>query len=82
MLQVCSPLTRALETAERCLAAQKSRGVPFLAIENCRERFGKQYPDARSVTSQLRKRFAQVDFSRLSEEDELHGKARESVCSA
>jgi phosphohistidine phosphatase SixA len=47
-LVVVSPLTRAIETARLGLAdAWKDENVPFVAMEWCREHYGKNTPDRR-----------------------------------
>ena len=79
-LVVSSPLTRALQTASIVFSSQiADSNVPTLVLEGCRERFGRQNPDARRRASEVSVRFPRFDLSRLSEEDVLHGETRETL---
>ena len=80
-LVVVSPLTRTLDTAMRSLGPLQQRGVPFVAVEECREQFGKNLPDKRRAISAVASEFERVDFSglRASDADSLFTSERESL---
>jgi broad specificity phosphatase PhoE len=65
-----SPLTRTLETGSLMFP---ERGVPFVAIEMCREAFGGHPCDQRRPLSVVAKEFPHVDFGLVStDEDTWH----------
>ena len=77
---VSSPLTRALQTASIAFAPQLADGsIPAISLEGCRERFGKQNPDARRRTSEVAAQFPRFDMRRLARADALHGEVRETL---
>ena len=69
---IVSPLTRAIQTALIGFSTLAERGdFPFIAMEECRERFGKNLPDKRRCRSALATEFDRVDFTGIGEADEL-----------
>jgi hypothetical protein len=74
-----SPLVRAVETACLGFPAQLEAGVPFLAVELCREQIGQNLCDARRPKAIAAAAFPRVDLSGVAEEDELFTPARESL---
>ena len=69
---IVSPLTRAIQTALIGFSTLAERGdFPFIAMEECRRRFGKNLPDKRRCRSALATEFDRVDFTGIGEADEL-----------
>ena len=63
---ICSPLTRALQTATIGLInSRKDRSIPFIAVEECREQAGLHICDERRSTLELSTDFPHVDFSSI-----------------
>jgi hypothetical protein len=62
-----SPLTRALQTAT--LGLRFERNVPFVALEDLRERYGRNPCDNRRPVSELQPKFRSVDFSLVADTD-------------
>jgi len=88
-LVVVSPMTRTLQTAMFCMGPlhgtpspiQRPDGSmpPFVALEMCRERFGKYTCDGRRHISKISPDFPAVDFSMVKDDgDLLWGEERES----
>ncbi|KAJ9445422.1 Phosphoglycerate mutase-like protein 1 [Diplonema papillatum] len=74
-----SPLRRATETG--CIAFSSRAAVPFIALEDLRERAHGNPCDKRKSTSELQREFPAVDYSELSEADpfaSLQGDSGES----
>ena len=65
-----SPLTRTLQTATLGLGLQ--RGVPFVALEPLRERFGRNPCDNRRSLSELQAEFPHVNFSLMESSNDPH----------
>ena len=76
---ICSPLSRAVETACLGFAAQLERGVPFVAVESCREQLGQNLCDARCETALAAAAHTRVDFSAIAPTDELFTPTRETL---
>jgi len=85
---VVSPLTRTLQTAMFCMGplhgmpspVQRPDGrmPPFIALEMCRERWGKYTCDGRRSISEISKDFPAVDFSLIEDDkDVFWGETRE-----
>ena len=66
---IVSPLVRAIETA-RHIQAFRDHQAPILAMEICRERFGKNLCDKRRPLSELKKHFPGIDFDTHMESEE------------
>lgn len=69
-LVVCSPLSRAIETAALVFREQAARDVPFVCNELLREWSGLMENARRRPSAELRARFPRVDFSAIPETDE------------
>lgn len=76
---VVSPLVRAVETAYLAFEAQLERGVPFVAVELCREQIGQNLCDARRPRAIASAAFPRVDFGAIEEEDTLFTPGRETL---
>jgi broad specificity phosphatase PhoE len=69
-LIVCSPLSRAVETASLVFGEHAERGVPFVSYEGLREWNGYLLNAQRRPRVHLAQRFPHVDFSAIPESDE------------
>ena len=74
-----SPLVRAVETACLAFSTQLERGVPFVAVELCREQIGQNMCDSRRPKSIAAAAFPKVDFGAIEEEDVLFSPERETL---
>ena len=70
-LILTSPLSRAIETCLIGMGHAQYNTVPRICLEELREQSGVHFCDKRHSKSWLVKTFPSVDFSRISEEDEL-----------
>jgi broad specificity phosphatase PhoE len=70
-LVICSPLSRATETALISWAHLVDKRVPFLAVEHCREQIGLNLCDRRRSISELRGDYPTVDYGFLESEDDV-----------
>lgn len=71
-LVVVSPLTRTLQTAVISLGCPNSPGAPpFIAHELCRERIADFTCDGRRSVKELKRDFPGVDFSLVTDNDDL-----------
>ena len=76
---IVSPLVRAVETACLAFEAQLERGVPFVAVELCREQIGQNFCDARRPRAVVAAAYPRVDFGAIDEEDKLFTPERETL---
>ncbi|GMF33724.1 unnamed protein product [Phytophthora fragariaefolia] len=67
---VVSPISRAIQTAQNFFAKEQVPNEPFTCIENCRETFDCHTCNKRRPLSELKRRFPDVDFSRLADEED------------
>ncbi|EGZ29548.1 hypothetical protein PHYSODRAFT_284481 [Phytophthora sojae] len=69
---VVSPLSRAIQTAQRFFTNDQVPDKPFLCMENCREVLDCNTFDKRRPLSEIKRKFPDVDFSLIAhEQDEL-----------
>lgn len=68
-LIVCSPLTRAIDTAQRMFAHHIQRGTRVVCLEDLREWNGMLANAQRRSKTDLARRFADVDMSLIPEDD-------------
>eukprot|EP00644_Phytophthora_capsici_P013395 jgi/Phyca11/115676/e_gw1.29.167.1 len=81
---VVSPISRAIQTAQNFFTKDQVPNEPFTCIESCRETFDCHTCNKRRPLSDLKRRFPEVDFSRLTdEEDQLwsstHRETKEEI---
>ena len=78
---IVSPLTRALDTAVHGLRAHLECGVPFVAIEECREQIGQNLPDKRRSISDVAMEYPRVVWDAVTDHDDdyLFTPKRESL---
>lgn len=69
-LVVCSPLSRAIETAGLVFREEAARGIPFVSNELLREWNGLMLNARRRPRAELMARFPSVDFSQIPEDEE------------
>ncbi|KAG6591159.1 phosphoglycerate mutase family [Phytophthora cinnamomi] len=67
---VVSPISRAIQTAQNFFTKEQVPGQPFTCIESCRETFDCHTCNKRRPLSELKRRFPDVDFSRLTDEED------------
>lgn len=67
---VVSPISRAIQTAQNFFAKGQVPNEPFTCIESCRETFDCHTCNKRRPLSELKRRFPDVDFSRLTDEED------------
>lgn len=80
-LIVCSPLSRAIETAHLVFAAEAERQVPFVCLESLREWNGYLVNAKRRPTAELQARWPSVDFSQVPANEESWTDALEEASS-
>ncbi|KAL3674888.1 hypothetical protein V7S43_000814 [Phytophthora oleae] len=67
---VVSPISRAIQTAQNFFTKDQVPNEPLTCIESCRETFDCHTCNKRRPLSELKRRFPDVDFSRLNEEED------------
>ncbi|OWZ21977.1 Phosphoglycerate mutase [Phytophthora megakarya] len=67
---VVSPISRAIQTAQHFFAKHQVPSEPFTCLELCRETLDCHTCNKRRPLSELKRRFADVDFSRLTDEED------------
>ncbi|KAG7379086.1 hypothetical protein PHYPSEUDO_009094 [Phytophthora pseudosyringae] len=68
---VVSPLSRAIQTANNFFTKDQVPDAPFVCIESCREILGCHTCDKRRSVSELKRKFADVDFSSIQDESDM-----------
>lgn len=67
---VVSPISRAIQTAQNFFRKDQVPDEPFVCIESCRETFDCHTCNKRRPLSELKERFPDVDFSRMTDEQD------------
>ncbi|TMW64806.1 hypothetical protein Poli38472_008973 [Pythium oligandrum] len=67
---IVSPMSRAIQTAENFFTPGQGPR-PFVAMELCRETLGIHTCDKRRPLHQIKEKFAGVDFSRITDEEDV-----------
>ncbi|KAG7379081.1 hypothetical protein PHYPSEUDO_009089 [Phytophthora pseudosyringae] len=67
---VVSPISRAIQTAQNFFTKAQAPDEPFTCIESCRETFDCHTCNKRRPLSELKRRFPEVDFSRMTDEED------------
>ncbi|RLN90761.1 hypothetical protein BBJ28_00015149 [Nothophytophthora sp. Chile5] len=68
---VVSPLSRTIETAQNFFAKDQVPDEPFVCIESCREILDCHTCNKRRPMSEMRRKFPSVDFSAVTDEEDL-----------
>ncbi|EEY64358.1 phosphoglycerate mutase family [Phytophthora infestans T30-4] len=68
---IVSPLSRAIQTAQSFFTKDQVPNQPFLCMKNCREVFDCYTFDKRRSLLEIKQKFPDVDFSRVTDEEDL-----------
>lgn len=68
---IVSPISRAIQTAQHFFAKDQTPDAPFVCMEKCREHLGVDTCNNRRSVSELKVKFPTVDFSALTDEEDV-----------